>query len=890
VKSRLFATAAAVLTATTALVALLCLMGQGNPPAPYLALAAPMAAPTVTAVDPASAPNDLDTPIVITGTGFTAGLTVTLGSTRLPDATWVSATMLTATVPWGLDPGVYTLTVTNPDGQSGSLPNAFTVTQGLGVWTTGGPYGGVIGQIIINPITPTTLYAASESIGLFRSLDSGNNWKLVLADIGYGHTTAVDTLSPQTMYVARWRRGFARSEDGGDTWTALAPPGLSNALINAAFTPPTISGTVYIATNDNGLWKSQDRGQTWVDWTNGLTDTLVTAMAFHPTDVLTMYVGTEQGNVFRSANGGLSWEFVGQPDATISQLAVNPFGAHELWAVGNMYRGFLWKYDSGTWVDILAGTGITRGVTIAFDQNISGTIWIGAQGGVYTSTDDGQTWTPPGTWTDDRIGALAIHPFNSQHVYAGYGGNGVYQTMDGGTTWQPINAGLAALVPQDLAPVPAEPNALYAATSIGLLKTANGGNAWAMLPATQDWGTWDMVIDPFTHTRIYAGEYAKLDIGENGGTVWHQAPVTAPAQYETCCGVTIRALLANPALPGHLVMGVGFTDPHVPNHWWIAGGIYTSTDYGETWNWVNLGYEITGVVALAYDPANPLVLYAGMNSGIGEGIAIPVVKSSDGGNTWQVSSTGLEGTCGIKSIAVEPVSPHRVFASSACGNYLRVSTNGGATWNQANSPAPSGGVIQHLVFAPGESMLYAGTTHGLYRTGNGAQSWEPVPGALGSATVHALAVVTTTGRMIVYGSTAGGIVTTTAGLMRGLATSGETLLNPGVYRYTTRVGGLQASEISGPTTGLVQRAYTFTATVSPSDAALPITYEWQATELSPVTHIGGLSDTVVFTWTTPGVKAITVMAQNSLGAPVVDIHIIMMEQYHLYLPVILRNG
>ena len=72
-KSRLFATAAAVLTATTALVALLCLMGQGNPPAPHRALAAPMAAPTVTAVDPASAPNDLDTPIVITGTGFTAG-------------------------------------------------------------------------------------------------------------------------------------------------------------------------------------------------------------------------------------------------------------------------------------------------------------------------------------------------------------------------------------------------------------------------------------------------------------------------------------------------------------------------------------------------------------------------------------------------------------------------------------------------------------------------------------------------------------------------------------------------------------------------------------------------------------------------------------------------
>jgi len=144
-------------------------------------------------------------------------------------------------------------------------------------------------------------------------------------------------------------------------------------------------------------------------------------------------------------------------------------------------------------------------------------------------------------------------------------------------------------------------------------------------------------------------------------------------------------------------------------------------------------------------------------------------------------------------------------------------------------------------------MLYAGTTHGLYRTWNGAQSWEQAAGALGSATVHALAIVTTTGRMIVYASTAGGIVTTTTGLMHGPVTVGETALNPGVYRYTTRVGGLQASEISGPTTGFVQQAYTFTTTVIPLAAALPVTYTWQATGLSPVTHISGLSDTVVFT-------------------------------------------
>ncbi len=110
-KSKLFATAAAVLAATL-LVALLCLMGQGNPPVLHLALAAP-AAPTVTAVDPASAPNDLDTPIVIIGTDFTADMsgtlvitqpTVRLGNLALNDVGWISSTTLTATCRGGLTP------------------------------------------------------------------------------------------------------------------------------------------------------------------------------------------------------------------------------------------------------------------------------------------------------------------------------------------------------------------------------------------------------------------------------------------------------------------------------------------------------------------------------------------------------------------------------------------------------------------------------------------------------------------------------------------------------------------------------------------------------------------------------------------------------------------
>ena len=80
-------------------------------------------------------------------------------------------------MPWGLITGTYTLNVTNPGGESGSLADAFTVTQGIGVWTTDGPYGGEALQVVLNPDTPTTAYAVMHALGVFASVDDGANWE-----------------------------------------------------------------------------------------------------------------------------------------------------------------------------------------------------------------------------------------------------------------------------------------------------------------------------------------------------------------------------------------------------------------------------------------------------------------------------------------------------------------------------------------------------------------------------------------------------------------------------------------------------------------------------------------------------------------------------------------
>jgi hypothetical protein len=81
--------------------------------------------PTVTSVSPNNGPTGGGTAVTITGTNFTTGPTVTLGSTAATNVVVVSSTKITATTPAG-SAGAVTVKVTNPGGQSGSLANGFT--------------------------------------------------------------------------------------------------------------------------------------------------------------------------------------------------------------------------------------------------------------------------------------------------------------------------------------------------------------------------------------------------------------------------------------------------------------------------------------------------------------------------------------------------------------------------------------------------------------------------------------------------------------------------------------------------------------------------------------------------------------------------------------------
>jgi len=98
--------------------------------------------------------------------------------------------------------------------------------------------------------------------------------------------------------------------------------------------------------------------------------------------------------------------------------------------------------------------------------------------------------------------------------------------------------------------------------------------------------------------------------------------------------------------------------------------------------------------------------------------------------------------------------------------------------------------------------------------------------------------------------------------------------------------------IAGASEITVSAAYAFTATVSPITTTLPITFYWQASRQSPITHTDrGLTDTVVFTWPAEatGVQTITATAASAGGAAM-GTHIVIIAPQKVYLPVVIRSS
>src|SRR5450830_930703 len=264
---------------------------------------------------------------------------------------------------------------------------------GPGVWTSGGPYGGYVTALAINPSTPATLYAGTAS-GVFKSTDSGGTWAAAnkgLTNLNIS-ALAINPTTPTTLYAGTYD-GVFKSTDSGGTWAA-ANTGLTNLNVYALAINPTTPATLYAGTW-GGVFKSTDSGGTWAAANTGLTNPYVYALAIDPTTPATLYAGTSQygsyfptyGEVFKSTDSG------------------------------------------GTWV--AANTGLTQLTVpaLAINPTTPATLYAGTRDGVFKSTDSGGTWAAANKRLPKlSVDALALDPTGETTLYAGLSYGSVWQS------------------------------------------------------------------------------------------------------------------------------------------------------------------------------------------------------------------------------------------------------------------------------------------------------------------------------------------------------------------------------------------------------------------------------------------------------------------------------
>lgn len=511
-----------------------------------------------------------------------------------------------------------------------------------------------------------------------------------------------------------------------------------------------------------------------------------------------------------------SWSAKGQPSGgTVGKILVDPNTPGTLYAVAN--QQIFKSTDSGaTWAQIFSASSPTLTGDIALDPQAPGTLYAAFgffgggpgqingddeviqsdPGGIYKTTDGGTTWTQIddgiGTYTSfnapessatDTLCRVAADPVHEGTVYAGGCTTGMYKSTDGGATWRAINNGLTPvsgpadavinIMVNNIVVDPVNPSVLYVDSTEGiadsslltgvahLYQSTDGGASWNILAVNASGFDADVALDPADHTHLIFCGNTTGAVSSNSGATWTSTAcppytfavafdpsnsghllaavngLTTSTLYESVNGGTSFTL--NTSLPPNGVQSFGSvafdpatTDVYLGTSDW---GMLKSTDGGSSWNPSSEG--ISGVHAgQMIEGSDGIIYMATGNAGI--------FKSGDQGATWSQVGTGLTGSLPyqaddltLSSLAQDPAAPSTLYIGSAAG--FDVSTDGGDTWNPSMTGMHPGSVAAIAIDPEKPATIYAsvdypsaGTLIGvLYKSVDGGATWADFSSGLG---------------------------------------------------------------------------------------------------------------------------------------------------------------
>ncbi len=637
----------------------------------------------------------------------------------------------------------------------------------------GGPPGDLGYDIRYNFDDHNIWYVTDGQGGFFISSDRGQTWRASNEGIATleGSMTrtvfsaTVDPHAPQIIWIGTQITGHIyKSTDGGQTWTQMdngiepnaghhfrgftVDPRSSDIVYAQAEVDcyllrsecPTgvqsvVGGRVYRTTDGGQNWEIIWEGEAlarylWIDPTN--QDVLYVSTGIFDRDPLNLPTDGSDSlqdsgvGVVKSTDGGQAWTELGKANGLT------------ILHVGSLY---MHPDDPQT---LLAGTGHAGMVK---DPDTNQEVMYG---GVFLTTDGGQTWTQ--VVKNDLIGAVEFCEQDSSIAYAA-GWLATYRSEDGGHTWLKFGdeqrgtwgpEGLWPGVPIDLQTDPEDCSRVFINNYVGgnFLST-DGAETWTLASTGYSGAkVMDLWVDPQDSAHLYAAVRMAPFVSHDGGQTWQ-------GLTDAVIKTNLAVLAGDPSNPDHLLGTQG--------HPGSPASHFTSRDGGLTWTESSqifplpaeaelaaagspeAWYEV-GFYDYAFAPSDPNIVYAAVRNNphpVWDPLVVTyrglgIYRSTDGGATWQPANDANTGDEGIGALVVHPTDPQTVYAASYFDGGVFKTTDGGQTWTAVNNGLPQPyPPIKTMAMDPNSpDTLFIGGPKGVFRTTDGGATWTQLAAGL----------------------------------------------------------------------------------------------------------------------------------------------------------------
>ncbi|HYC93613.1 MAG TPA: hypothetical protein VEO54_30695 [Thermoanaerobaculia bacterium] len=464
------------------------------------------------------------------------------------------------------------------------------------------------------------------------------------------------------------------------------------------------SETVVYAAAGANLFRSDDDGATWT--TLAIPTTSIHYLAVDPVDRAIVYI-SGQNRTYRSDDGGLTWKQLST--LSVRALHVDPQNPSTLYLAANC-DSFPNPLQTG--------------------------------GGIFKSTDRGDTWTRVGV-AIQCLHFLSLDPATPQRLFAGTSNGSDYRTDDAGRTWRAASGVLPVFA---VAADPLEPSRRYGlgrGPALHFVTSTDSGATWSQMSAEGlPAGGQQLLIDPATRRLFLLGQSFGLYVSDDLGFHWRHVdavpamfatPLTMAAAGEVLYVGTSRGLyrvpMSDPDAPAVIHLGEAAPlrlsvqritlDPNDASTLYAtayeghgilnAYRVFRSTDSGRTWERITAEEDVAWRYAIAVDAAGDLY-------GADRQTMWRFDKATQRWETWHVPDLGTP------ALFANPRRAGWLYAANA--GVASYSTDGGRTWTRIEEVT---GGFWSLSIAPNGSDLVGGNNDGAFASSDGGVTWRALP-------------------------------------------------------------------------------------------------------------------------------------------------------------------